>query len=86
MQIELTDEQWQRLKAIAERENVSMAEVISRAVDDWICKYNTDQQKRKERALSVIGRFNSGLGDLAKNHDKYVASHFPQLKQVVGGI
>lgn len=80
-QIQLTEEQSQHVKEVAERENISMAEVIRRAVDDWLLTYSgLSPEERKERALSVIGRFNSGLGNLAKNHDAYLAEAYDDDK------
>lgn len=76
-QIQLTEEQSRRVKKIAEREEISMAEVIRRAVDHWIVRYgDIPPEERRRRALSVIGRFSSGLGDVAANHDAYLAEAY----------
>jgi predicted DNA-binding ribbon-helix-helix protein len=76
-QIQLTEEQSQHVKEIAERENISMSEVIRRVVDDWLLTHRSiPPEERKERALSVIGRFRSGCGDLAENHDAYLAEAY----------
>ena len=76
-QIQLTEEQSQEIKSIAEREDLSMAELIRRAVDDWLARYgDAVSQAKKERALAVVGRFRSGLSDVAENHDEYLAESY----------
>ena len=37
-----------------------------------------EQQAVAERALSVIGCVNSGLGDLAVNHDDYLTDAYQE--------
>ena len=76
-QIQLTEEQSREIKSIAEREEVSMAELIRRAVDDWLARYgDTVSQAKKERALAVVGRYRSGLTDVAEKHDEYLAEAY----------
>jgi len=76
-QIQLTEEQSQEIKSIAEREDLSMAELIRRAVDDWLARYgDAVSQAKKERALAVVGRYRSGLSDVAENHDEYLAEAY----------
>jgi predicted DNA-binding protein len=72
-QIQLTEEQSERLKAIAEQENVSMAELIRRAIDHWLTvAAPMSVAERRRRSLAVIGMYHSGIPDLAVNHDKYL--------------
>jgi len=76
-QIQLTEEQSRKVKEVAKREDISMAEAIRRAVDHWLATYgDMSPAERRERALSVIGRFSSGLGDVAENHDAYLAEAY----------
>ncbi len=77
-QIQLTEEQARRIKEVAEREELSMAEVIRRAVDYWLTRYgDLNMEERRRRALSVVremdGMFSSGYTDLAANHDAHLA-------------
>lgn len=80
-QIQLTEEQSRRVKEIAEREEISMAEVIRRAVDAWLVEYSemTMEEKRR-RALAVVremdGMFHSGHSDISVNHDDYLAEAY----------
>ncbi len=70
-QIQLTEEQETRLKARAASEGVSVADLIRRGVD--LClQAPVSREEQKRRALAVIGRFNSGCGDLAERHDAYL--------------
>jgi hypothetical protein len=71
-QVQLTDKQIEAVKGLAAKREVSMAEIIRMSVDSFIQKENILPQQKK-RALSVVGKFRSGLNDLAQNHDKYLA-------------
>jgi hypothetical protein len=76
-QIQLTEEQADTLRELAERERVSMAELVRRAVDDLIRRRGeVSREERRHRALAAVGRHRSGLGDLAREHDHYVADAF----------
>lgn len=72
-QIQLTEEQSARLREIAEQENVSMAELVRRAVDHWLTvAAPMSIAERKRRSLAVIGKYHSGVSDFAVNHDTYL--------------
>ncbi|MCB0114701.1 MAG: ribbon-helix-helix domain-containing protein [Caldilineaceae bacterium] len=72
-QVQLTEEQSERLREIAEQENVSMAELVRRAVDHWLTvAAPMSVEERKRRSLAAIGKYHSGLPDFAVNHDKYL--------------
>ena len=72
-QIQLTEEQARRLKALAGARGISMAELIRQSVDSLLrTNRGFDRAERKQRAIAIAGRFRSGLGDLAKNHDCYL--------------
>ena len=76
-QIQLTDEQAQALRRIAARQHISMAEVIRKAVDQFAeTTAGIGDAEKKQRALSVAGRFRSGLKDLASAHDRHLADTF----------
>jgi len=69
MQVQFTEEMLHRLKQAARKKDISISEVVrrcvTRAIDD------VDREERTRRALSVVGRFDSGSGDGARNHDRY---------------
>jgi len=76
-QIQLTEEQAKTLKQIAARQNVSMAEVIRKAINQFAgTAAGTGTSERKQRALKAAGRFRSGIKDLASEHDKHLADTF----------
>ncbi len=71
-QVQLTEAQARRLKETSERTGLSMAELIRRAVDRSLESGEPDRDELWRRALATVGAFNSGLGDLTENHDKYL--------------
>lgn len=76
-QIQLSEKQAKALKRLATRRNVSVAELIRQAVDEQLrVAGNIDPDEKKRRALSIAGRFNSGLADLSTEHDRYLAEAF----------
>ena len=76
-QIQLTEEQSRRVKTVAQEENVSMAQVIRDAIDAWLEQRSKPRAAdRWERSLSLVGKFRSGLSDIAENHDAYLAEAY----------
>lgn len=76
-QIQLTERQTQRLKALAKERGVSMAELVRQSVDTMLESPETiDREERKRRALSIIGMFRSDVPDLSTNHDQYLAEAY----------
>jgi len=77
-QIQLTEKQARELKRMAAREGVSMAEVVRRAVDAKIREGVSDLpwEERVRRAMAVMGKFHSGLKDVSRRHDHYLAEAF----------
>ncbi|NKB70909.1 MAG: ribbon-helix-helix protein, CopG family [Candidatus Latescibacteria bacterium] len=71
-QIELTEKQMEALEELAEQRHISISVLIGEGIDFLLqtktLSYSEDQKKR---ALAAAGRFQSNLGDLAKNHDSY---------------
>jgi predicted DNA-binding ribbon-helix-helix protein len=76
-QIQLTDEQVRRLKTLATERGVSVAELIRQAVDRHVAAGVT-ASARRERAISGIGGFRSGLTDVSERHDEHLASAYHQ--------
>ena len=77
-QIQLTERQARELKRIAAKEGVSMAEIIRRAVDAKI-RVGTGEvawEERVRRAQAAMGKFRSGLKDVAERHDDYLAEEY----------
>ena len=68
--VQLTPEQLAVLREGGARDGRSIAALIREAVDLWITERG--REPAIERALESVGRFRSGLGDLAENHDRYL--------------
>lgn len=77
-QIQLTEPQARELKRMAAREGVSMAEVVRRAVDAKIREGAAEVpwEERVRLAMSAMGTFRSGLKDVSKRHDHYLAEAY----------
>ena len=59
---------------MAKQQNTSTAELVRRAVDDWLARHGcAGRQTRRERAPDVVGRYRSSLGDVSANHDEDLA-------------
>jgi hypothetical protein len=78
-QIQLTDRQYEALKERARLQNVSMAELVRESIELYLasCPDRSGAEKRRA-ALSVVGRFESGLKDLAERHDDYLVEALSQ--------
>ncbi len=74
LQVQLTDDQVERLRRTAEAEGTSQAEIVRRALQAYLRR---PLQPRADavgaRALDLIGAFSSGLADVAEEHDRYLA-------------
>lgn len=72
--IELTEEQMRALERLAKRRHISLSELIREGIDNLLRSEATSSNAElRQRALAVAGRFRSGLGDLSKRHDDYLA-------------
>ncbi|MFH1437813.1 MAG: CopG family transcriptional regulator [Pseudomonadota bacterium] len=76
-QIQLTEKQAEELKRMAAIRGVSMAELIRQSVEMLLnSSKSVGLEERRRRALSVIGRFRSGITDLSERHDKHLAEAY----------
>ena len=77
-QIQLTEEQAAKLKRIAAKRGVSMAEVIREAVET--IPDRDDRAERWARALAVagIGHDRDGATDVSVRHDDYLAEAYAE--------
>jgi len=75
-QIQLEEQQYQTLKMLSAQQNLSLAELVRCALTDWLRAnppLTVSRQEQRQRAIAAAGRFHSGKGDLAENHDAYFA-------------
>ena len=70
-QIQLTEAQAAALRRMAAERGVSMAALIRDAVEQVIEAQET-QRGSWARALAVVGKYSSGLTDVAEEHDRYL--------------
>jgi hypothetical protein len=76
-QIQLSEEQAAFLKARAAIEGSSMAELIRQYIDKaQKSALTVEASSRRQRAAAIAGQFRSGIGDVAENHDKYLAHEY----------
>lgn len=73
-QIQLTEDQARHVKRVAGERGVSMATVIRQGVDLLLRSAETavTDDERADRAVSAAGRFRSGGGDGAVDHDRHL--------------
>lgn len=71
VQIQLREDQFRRLEARAAAGGESIAAAVRRALDAQDAV--EEQRSRAEMARAALreAHFNSGLGDVAENHDEY---------------
>ncbi len=76
-QIQLTEDQAKALKKIAVSRQLSVAELIRRAVDAMIkSSVAVDREDRMKRAIEIAGKFSSGKRDISKKHDRYLTESY----------
>jgi hypothetical protein len=81
-QIQLTEEQSREIKAAARQEKISMAQAIRNAVDEWLERRSRlTEAARWQRSLEVVGKYRSGVSDIAENHDRYLAEAYGDYEE-----
>jgi len=76
-QIQLTQEQSRKLKRVAARKGVSVAEIIRQTIDLGLAsEYLPDSEEIRARARSVFGAFRDSASDVSENHDRYLSEAF----------
>jgi hypothetical protein len=74
IQVYLRQEQVEPLRNEAKRRGTSLAELIRQGVDRILEEVPVEE----DPLWKIVGLFDSGLGDLAENHDKYLAEIYTQ--------
>ena len=76
-QIQLTEEQLKSLKALAREEERSVADLVRQSVAEYLVRRPAvDRAELVRRARGLIGRYRSGMPDLAEDHDRYLDDAF----------
>jgi hypothetical protein len=78
IQVQLTEEQLEKLRRISAEDGKSVAELVQIGVDLYLqSRSKPDMDELRARAIRAVrGGFSSGLKDLGVNHDKYLAEDF----------
>lgn len=75
VQVHLFPEQIAELQAVADRWHVSVEDIIRQSIGSFLYAQEnpTPAEPREDDPLrGIIGLFDSGVGDLAENHDQYI--------------
>lgn len=80
IQIQLTEEQERMLRELAALRGSSISALVREGVEALIAPDLAERSHRKERVLSLMGAFRSGLGDVSKRHDDYFADDIAERK------
>lgn len=75
-QVQLTDKQAAALRRRSKRENVSVAELVRRAIDAFTRAEPPGEREGRDRAIRAAGRFASGVRDTSSRHDEALADAF----------
>jgi len=76
-QIQLTEEQSRRLKAVAARRGVSVSELIRQGIDAALSQEAAPtRDELVRRAVEAAGKFRSSRHDVARRHDRYLGEAF----------
>jgi hypothetical protein len=74
LQVYLRQDQIEPLRAEATRRGVSLAELVRQGVDRLL----EEAPIEEDPLWKIIGIMDSGVGDLADNHDRYLAEIYAQ--------
>jgi hypothetical protein len=75
-QVQLTRKQAEALRRRSTRENVSVAELVRRAIDAFTRTEPPSERQIRDRAIRAAGRFASGVHDTSSRHDEVLADAF----------
>jgi hypothetical protein len=76
-QVQLTDEQLAALRRISAETGRSIADLVREGVKLYLeAQRRPSRDELVQRALSIVGKYSSGLRDVAQKHDHYLAEDF----------
>jgi Spy/CpxP family protein refolding chaperone len=75
-QIQLTEEQAQKLRELSAAGRESMAALIRKAVDQFLVSGISDRSALYRQAESVVGKYTSETSDISIHHDRYLGEAF----------
>ena len=71
-QVQLTKKQYTVLKELSQENRESIAMLIRKAVDQFLLNRRSDRASLYRQALSVVGKYEAGTGDISQEHDRYL--------------
>jgi hypothetical protein len=77
-QVQLTDEQYNALKELSQHNKESIAAIIRKAIDKLLLTRKPDRNALYRQAKSIVGKYNSGIGDISVEHDRYLDEAFKE--------
>lgn len=72
MQVQLDDSVAKALREEARKRGISISSVVRESVEAFLARDREANRAAWERALSVVGEFALGPGDVSRNHDAYL--------------
>ena len=73
-QIQIESQTYEKLKAKSKGSGKSISEIVRRSLDQTIESQEADQ--KWARALNSMGKFSSGLNNLAEKHDDHLGARW----------
>ncbi|MBS4029549.1 MAG: hypothetical protein KGZ58_13050 [Ignavibacteriales bacterium] len=78
-QITLTEKEEEFLEKISHERKITVEEIIRQSINSLVQQTSmTDREELKKRALSLAGKYDSGLSDVSVHHDDYLAEAYSQ--------
>jgi hypothetical protein len=74
IQIQFEKKIYEKLKARSKASGDSISEIVRRSLDSTIARQETDH--KWSRAFQSLGKFESGLKDLAEKHDEHLGNRW----------
>jgi hypothetical protein len=71
-QVQFTEEQFKGLKELSQSSKEPIAALVRKAVDQLLLTRKPDRKAMYRQALSVIGKYQAGSGDVSQKHDQYL--------------
>ena len=71
-QIQLTEEQAEKLREIAMENHESIASLIRNAIDQFILSKKSSRSSLYLQAKSVVGKYEADEDDISIEHDRYL--------------
>jgi hypothetical protein len=78
-QITFTEQEIETLEKFSKEQNISLEEFIQQSLNIFAKQNKTkDREELIKKAMSMAGKFDSGLTDVSVNHDEYLADAYAQ--------